>query len=862
MNSTHLTPGHQLKTIFMQQHYFFMGIILLSIGSLQSSTLVSSSSELNGNLAQHAIDHDPNTRWESEHRDEAQLTLKFAVPTELRNIDLDWDEAKAAALSLQLSNDGKTWANTPVDISEDLSHLSFPKPQSSQWLRFIFKQRATKWGYSLYEIKINGEFLSPPPHLAGRELHKNSAFMNPKLSPKARVADLVQRMTLEEKIAFLGGTGFQYPRKIGETQALYRFGIKPFKMTDATLGSKLTKEATLFPAFIGLAASFNPSLAGDYGKAVAEQCKADGYRILLGPGVNLYRVPNCGRNFEYLGEDPYLTSTLVVPYIKAAQGAGVLATVKHFVANNSDHLRNDSNSVVDERTLREIYFPPFKAAIQEAGVKAVMTSYNLINGHYAGEHQQLLSGILREEWGFQGMIMSDWWSIFHGEKSLQSGLDLEMPAAQILNAKLVQELLKEGKISESWLTEKVSNILLPLCELGLFDEEESDPEMRKKWGEHQAVARAVAKESIVLLKNEANILPLLASKVKSIAVLGKNARETVASGGGAAGFQPGPDFKTYEAALLKEAQRQQIKLHCYESAIPEVSSADVALIFINLVEHEFMDRPFALDPLQQKLITDTLKLNPNTIVIASLGGAIDMQPWLQDVKGLIYAWYPGTYGTEALVDVLFGKTNPSGKLPISIERSESDAPYYGNYLPEGTKLPYTFQGWDHRTPTFDVTYSEGVFTGYRWYTSKGIDPLFPFGFGLSYTSFELSDLKAELHQDSTNNTVKVSLSVKNTGPRDGAEVIQIYVQDMISSEARPVKELKAYQKVTLAAQARSTVSFELDRRALQFWSSKAGQWVIEPGRFRIFAGNSSLDTPLVQTVEVVNVDAHRSLPIK
>jgi beta-glucosidase len=298
--------------------------------------------------------------------------------------------------------------------------------------------------------------------------------------PVNRVKDLINQMTLDEKINYLGGTGFVEGEKIGETQPLSRLGIPVVKMTDATSGSKMTEDHILFPAFICLAATFNPELSESYGLAVAEQSKADGYRVLLGPGVNMYRVPHCGRNFEYLGEDPYLACKMLVPYIKSVQDAGVIATVKHFVANNSEHYRKNSNSVVSERALREIYYPAFKAAIQQAGVKAVMTSYNLLNGEWVGHSYHLITNVLRNEWGFDGMVMTDWWSIYDTEKAIKSGLDLEMPSACIMNPKRIKALLDKGTITEELIDQRLMNILKPFCEMGLLDEDHPDPSLRKK----------------------------------------------------------------------------------------------------------------------------------------------------------------------------------------------------------------------------------------------------------------------------------------------------------------------------------------------------------------------------------------------
>jgi len=659
-----------------------------------------------------------------------------------------------------------------------------------------------------------------------------------------RVKDLINQMTLDEKINYLGGTGFVEGEKIGETQPLNHLGIPSVKMTDATSGSKLTKDHILFPAFVCLAASFNPELSAQYGRAVAEQCKADGYRVLLGPGVNMYRVPHCGRNFEYLGEDPYLACKMLVPYIKAVQNAGVIATVKHFVANNSEHYRKNSNTVVNERTLHEIYYPAFKAAIQEADVKAVMTSYNLLNGEWAGHNKHLITDILRKEWGFDGMVMSDWWSIYDTEKAIQSGLDLEMPDACILNHKRIKALLDKNIISEEWIDQRLINVLKPFCEMGLLDEQHSDPSLRNHWPEHENVAIETARQGIVLLKNQDNILPIQVEITKKMAIIGENAIITTASGGGAGGFDPGEKLVTYLDAVNNIAGAKNIEVTYYESLDNNVANADIAVIFLTMVEHEFMDRPFTLSETQYALIRQTSSLNPNTIVVMSVGSGAEMASWINEVKGLIYAWFPGTYGAKALAEILFGEINPSGKLPFSIEHAEKDTHYYGNYLPEDTVFPREFQGWNRGSPNFDIHYREGIFTGYRWYDKKNIQPLFPFGFGLSYSTFTIDNLKLSSDTITDNEILTVCCDITNTSHIEGTEIVQLFIQDIESSESRPKKELKGFQRISLKASETKQVSMEIQKNDLSFWSEINMAWHVENGSFNVLIGTSSADIKL------------------
>jgi len=814
--------------------------------SEQGGLTALSSSHRGGHRPKLVADGKMNTRWESFHSDDQWLAIRFEKPILIKQVDIAWEKARAKAFSVELSMDGENWQ--PVFKTENGGgdFIALATPVKANYIKIDCSKRATQWGYSIFEIKVNGKpfGLDTALDLAnGRKKYKNAPFMNRSLSADERINDLVQRMTLDEKIDFLGGTGFVPKEKIGETQPLTRFGLPAFKMTDATLGSKLTKGATLFPSYIGLAASFDCDLAADYGRAVAEQCKADGFRILLGPGVNLYRVPNCGRNFEYLGEDPHLTSKLAVSYIKAVQSAGVLATVKHLIANNTEYFRTKSNSVIDKRTLEEIYYPPFKAAVQEAGVKAVMTGYNLFNGEWAGQNKQLITDVLRNEWGFNGMVMTDWWAVKDGKKTLLSGTDIEMPNADKMRYEIVKAFLNDGTITESFLDQRVANVLRPICEMGLFELEQEDRQIRTKWDEHRMIARTLSRDGLVLLKNSDAILPL-DKNVKRVALIGENAVETRACGGGAAGFNPGPDFRSYEQAIEKVAERYDVEVTHHSKPDIAVKDAVVALGFVSLVEHESGDRPFALDPEQLKMIEQTASYNSKTIVVVSVGGGIEMASWIGKVKGLIYAWHPGTFGAAAVAEVLFGEVNPSGKLPISIEKNVADTHYAGNYLPEGGELSYKWPGWGQKHPVYDIRYEEGIFTGYRWYDQKNIEPLFPFGFGLSYTTFEYSELKLQKE----GSKLYINFTVKNTGDRDGADAVQLYIHDVVSSVPRPPKELKGFKKVFLKKGESKMVKMELDRSAFTFWHPETKQWTLESGEFELFIGTSSRNIRLSQSL--------------
>lgn len=842
--------GVMLKTVLMLLAF------LSALGAESGYYAVESihaSSERSKNLASMAGDHQDGTRWESEHSDEQWWMLRFKQEQSVQSLTIVWESARAKAYEVQISTDGKQWRtiHRVQDGKGPVDELQIASSEACRLLRLKMDRRLTKWGYSIFEVLVNGLPLAEDPSLKGRRQFKGADFLNSKLPAALRVEDLISKMTLDEKIAYLGGTGFIPDYKIGETQALYRLGLPPFKMTDASLGAKLTKGATLFPSTVALAASFNPELAMAYGQSVAEQCRAGGYRILLGPGVNLYRVPNCGRNFEYFGEDPVLATEMVVPFIQGVQGAGVLATVKHFVANNSEYLRKNSNSVVGEQALREIYYPPFKAAVQRAGVKAVMTAYNLVNGEWAGQHRGLIQGVLRDEWKFDGLVMTDWWAIYDTQTALQSGLNLEMPAGEVLHPEKVKKVMKAGHFSEQALDERLRQLLTPICEMGLFEDQIQREELRARWPEHRRVAEQVAREGLVLLKNEAEALPLKASSW--VVLLGEPVRETPASGGGAAGFDPGEALVTYHEAISQGARRHGVKiLEPLKAPVsnPKVKLSATALVFVSMLEHEYMDRPFALPNRDIDMIHRACETYEKVVVVSTLGSGMEMASWIDGVDAVVYAWHPGTYGASALAEVLFGEVSPSGKLPFSIERRPQDSHYHGRYLPEGASLKRHFQGWDVPKGTFDVNYSEGLFMGYRWYDQQSTPSLFPFGYGLTYTSWTLSDAEISWEGKGAEARLSVNCRLKNTGSRDAAQVLQLYLHDPSSKGGRPLKELKAFQRCALKAGEQKDVHVSLPVEAWSCWSVAEKSWLIKKGRYELWLGFSSRDIRIKLPVEL------------
>jgi beta-glucosidase len=655
-------------------------------------------------------------------------------------------------------------------------------------------------------------------------------------------------MTQVEKIAIVEGDRSFFIRPIP------RLNLPEVYMTDATQGVHIREKfrdldlakyqlekSTAFPCPISLAATWNSELSFMYAEAVGEECRAGGIGILLGPGVNSYRISQCGRNFEYFGEDPFLRARMVGEYVKGVQSTGTIATLKHFVANNTDYYRRKSNSIVDERTLHEIYLPPFKAGI-DAGAQAVMTSYNLLNGEWCGQSEYVINGILKTQLGFRGLVMTDWWSVYDGEKLAKSGQDLEMPFAVAL--KDVRRLLLEGKITIEDIN-RMAKSVLRTCFIMKLEERKKYPFDNILYENHESVALQTAREGIVLLKNEKNILPLPKDK-KKILVTGDYVEKIVMGGGSAA--VKGNDNRLMLDELKKEFGSRIT--YVKDPNFDQIKAADVVLCNIGTEDSEGWDRSFALPEDQEKKVGDCVNNNPNTVVIVTSGSGIRMTDWNNKARAILYAWYGGQMGNKALVEIIAGKTNPSGKLPMTIEKEFKDSPGYG-YIPEGETL---YQGWNGKEekahPVYDVRYSEGIFVGYRWYEKKNIEPLYPFGFGLSYTSFEYSDLTIGTNMFQEQGMVKVSFAVKNVGNRRGLETVQLYVQDVESAVPRPLKELKGFTKVDLESGQSKNVAIELTTKDFSFWNPETKDWFFEKGAFIIQVGSSSKEIKVQKQIEL------------
>lgn len=805
-------------------------------------------------------------------------------------------------------------------------------------------------------------------------------FTQPGEAVESRVGEILAKLTLEEKIDLLGG------ENIG-TKANEKAGIPKYLMADGPMGVHWhCDSSTAYPASIAAAASWDREAAYQMGAAIGRDARARGVHILLAPGVNIYRSALCGRNFEYLGEDPYLSAQMVVPIVKGCQSMGVATTVKHYAVNYQEFDRHNISSDLDERTLREVYLPAFKAAVQEGGTGAIMTAYNLVNGVHASEHDQLINQILKGEWGFDGLVMSDWVSTYCPVGAANGGLDLEMPTARFLNREELLPAVRNGLVPEEAIDDKIRRLLrLGIC-FGWFDHEQQDKSIPLEDPETHAVALEVARRGSVLLRNEGSMLPLDRSQLKKVAVVGPSAHPAVIGGGGSAyttpshvvsmlegiralagegvevvhesGPSPAPELSAFEssqyqtpdgqpglqaeyydnaefegepvirveerlhfvwgggrpvegingdlvsmrfrgklipeqdggyifyasqhdglyrvvvggeevidawefhetgtkqatvqlkagvpAAIVVEYKsvRHYVGLHVgwvhedaqsirRQAAVDAARSADVAIVcagFDRNSEGEGHDRSFAMQADVAQLVADVAEVNPNTVVVLTAGGNLEMASWIDRVNAVLHAWYPGQEGGTAVAEILFGEVNPSGKLPATFEKKLEDRSSFDCYQDEDG---------DKR-----VLLEDGIFTGYRHVDREGVEPLFPFGFGLSYTTFEYENLKLSSDSISAADTLTVSFDIVNTGERRGADVAQLYVADSEAAVPRPVKELKGFDRVDLDPGERRTVEIQLDRSALEYFDPTEKAWVAEPGEFEVLIGASSMDIRL------------------
>ncbi|KFE60866.1 glycoside hydrolase family 3 C-terminal domain-containing protein [Hyalangium minutum] len=663
----------------------------------------------------------------------------------------------------------------------------------------------------------------------------------------ARARELVSQMTLEEKALLLSGNG------AWRTHAIERLGLPSIFMADGphglrkSLGASVAESvpATCFPTGSALASSWDTELVRQVGAALAKECQANDVQLVLGPGINMKRSPLGGRNFEYFSEDPVLTGHLAAAYIQGVQGEGVGTSLKHFAVNNQEFERMMSDSILDERTLREIYLPAFEIAVTQAQPWSVMCSYNKVNGVYASENPFLLEDILRKEWGFEGFVVSDWGAVHDRVKGVLSGLNLEMPGSGDVNRKKIIEAAQAGQLPISRLDEVVTSLVAVVLKAS----EHRRSGARADLNQHHALARRVAGESVILLKNEDHLLPLNVSAKKKIAVIGAFAKEPRYQGAGSSQVNPTRISNAYDelAAILGGSERLsyasgydvegETTAQLLDEARQQARDADVAIVFAGLPdshESEGFDRSSLEMPEgHNRLIDVVTQAQPNTVVVLMNGSAVTL-PWVNRVKAILESYLTGQAGGGAIADILTGRINPSAKLAETFPQRLQDTP-------TATEFPGLNQ---------KAHYGEGVFIGYRYYDKKDLEPLFPFGFGLSYTTFAYSDLTLGAASIKDTGSLTVQLKVKNTGKLAGKEVVQLYVREEKPAVSRPEKELKAFAKVSLEPGEEKTVSFTLKPRDFASFDAALRRWSVNPGRFEILAGSSSRDLPLRKQVQV------------
>ena len=670
------------------------------------------------------------------------------------------------------------------------------------------------------------------------------------------VKALIAQMTLEEKAGLCSGLDFWH------TKSVERLGIPSVMVSDGPhglrkqdleadhLGMNDSIKAVCMPAACATAASFDRALIGRMGEAIGDSCQHEKLSVVLGPAVNIKRSPLCGRNFEYFSEDPYLTGEMSAAFINGVQSRNVGTSIKHFAANNQEHRRMSSSSNVDERTLREIYLPAFEISVKKAQPWTVMCSYNRLNGTYASEHPWLLTEVLRKEWGFEGYVVSDWGAVSDRVAGVKAGLDLEMPASGGINDAKIVAAVKEGRLEEAVLDQAVERIL----NINYKYLENAKPETPwDKEADHLLSAK-IAGECMVLLKNE-GILPL--SKEDEVAFIGEFAVKPRFQGGGSSHINCFKKTSAMDAASgLKVTYAQGYSVaedtatdEMIAEAVKAAKAAKTAVVFAGLpdaYESEGYDRShMAMPACQNKLIEAVAAANPNTVVVLHNGSPVEM-PWIGKVKGVLEAYLGGQAVGIATVDVLYGDVNPSGRLPESFPVKLSDNPSYLFYGGEGN----------------EADYREGVFVGYRYYDKKDMDVLFPFGYGLSYTTFEYSNLRLSATEITDQETLTATVTVKNTGSCAGKTVVQLYVGDKASTVLRPVRELKGFEKVELQPGESKDVAFVLDKRAFAYWNTQIGDWHVETGVFSIEIGQSSRDIEVCAEVTVkstVELPRHYSM---
>jgi len=713
------------------------------------------------------------------------------------------------------------------------------------------------------------QFGGPPQKPAG-------PWMDKTLSPDQRADLVVKALTLDEKISLLHGNGWEElisgpdklpPRALGNAgfiPGIPRLGIPDLQMADATVGvthsSMFGRYSTPLPSTIAEASSWDVDLAREYGALVGRELRDQGYTMTLGGGLDLTREPRNGRNFEYHGEDPILAGMLAGVEMKALQEQHIIGDLKHYAMNDQESGRSFVNVKVGKRAMRESDLLGFEIALKVSNAGAVMCSYNLVNGDYACENNYLLNEVLKKDFGFQGFVVSDWSATHSTAKAANTGLDMQMPESNYFGAAL-KKAVESGEVPVSRLDNMVHRVLRSEFAVGLYD---NPPDRRVPDVFHGLeVAERIAEQTIVLLKNADGQLPLAASNIHSIAVIGSHADAGVLSGGGSGQVDPIGGNAVPWASANGQVWHRSSPLKAIRAKAPgakveydpgtDTSAAaalakasDVAIVFVNQPTGEGNDVPsLSLPDKQDALVGAVAAANPHTIVVIESGGPVTM-PWIDHVNAVLEAWYPGTRGGEALAKILFGDVNPSAKLPVTFAKTEADLPHPTEMLQppprQGEDQPM-FPGapWKVNTRRFDIEYDEGLMVGYKWYDAKQKQPLFPFGFGLSYTTYSYSDLKVSPAQ--------ITFAVKNLGHRAGAEIAEVYAT-LPQAAGEPFKRLVAFQKISLEPGESKSVTLDLDPHYLSIFNENKNGWELVPGEYAVQVGGSSRDLPLHGTFRI------------
>ncbi|WP_333770161.1 glycoside hydrolase family 3 C-terminal domain-containing protein [Streptomyces sp. IBSBF 2435] len=793
-----------------------------------------SSTENAGTPASAAFDGDPGTRWSSAAADPQWVQVDLGSSQQVCGVSLTWEAAYATAYQIQVSDNGSTWNTVYSTTAGPGGTETHSFTATGRYVRMYGTARATQYGYSLWDFTLltPGDATTPPGGGTG-----DCPWVGSTAPVATRVAQLLAQMTQAQKIQMLHGNGATQPY-IGDMSAIPSLCIPAMGFHDGPSGvGDGFGGVTQLPSAVSSAATWDTALQKSYGTVAGAEFAGKGADVALGPTMNIVRDPRWGRAFETYSEDPFLAGQMATASIQGLQSQGVMAEAKHVAVYNQETNRNgpQDNAIIDQRTLQEIYLPAFQAAVGKGASASVMCAYSTVNGVYACQNANLLNNALYQQAGFGGFVTSDWGGAHSTVDSANNGMTIEMPGGYFY-ADFLAQALANGTVSQATLNTMVSRVLTQMFAFGLFEKHKTgDRNSVVTTPAHQATARQVAEQGSVLLKNT-GVLPLSTATTHSIAVIGPDGGAGVRSvGGGSATATSSGTVSPLTALQNRMGSDSAVTYNDgtdINAAVTAARNANVAVVAVGYGENEGTDLTgIDLPDTQNQLITQVAAANPNTIVVLNTGSAVTM-PWLGQVKGVIEEWYAGQEVGNSLAALLFGDVNPSGKLPVTFPASLNDVP------------AHTTAQWPGNG---NVQYSEGLKVGYRWYDAQNITPLFPFGFGLSYTTFGFSGLQVGALDGSGNATV--SATVTNTGTRAGAEIAQLYVGDPAST-GEPAKQLKGFQRVDLQPGASAKVSFTVTAHDLAYWNTATSKWTTAAGGYQILVGDSSRNLPLAGTLNV------------